>query len=115
MRLELLVTEDDPEAMTVHLRLQQVLGEDAFETSIQLIVVRSADDAEFLAFTGSPTVRVDGVDLYPPSAGGPVGLGRRSYPPDDDLDGAAVSATPGKRLIRRGIEQARGWGHGRYG
>ncbi len=115
MRVELLVTEDDPEAMEVHLVLQQVLGEDAFETAIQLIVVRSVADAEFLSFPGSPTVRIDGIDLYPPSAGGPVGLGRRSYPSDGDLDGPAVSATPGRRLIRRGIEKARGWGHGRYG
>ncbi len=115
MRVELLVTEDDPAAMEVHLLLQQVLGEDAFETAIQLIVVGSIADADFLAFPGSPTVRIDGVDLYPPSAGGPIGLGRRSYPPDEDLDGPPVSAPPGKRLIRRGIELARGWGHGRYG
>lgn len=115
MRVELLVTEDDPGAMEVHLRLQQVLGEDAFETAIQLIVIRSRADAEFLSFPGSPTVRVEGIDLYPPTAGGPAGLGRRSYPSDDDLDGPAVADSPGKRLIRRGIEQARGWGHGRYG
>ena len=114
MRVELLYTEDDPAVMTARQRLVEVLSEDAFETPIQMIAIHSLADARLLAFPGSPTVRIDGEDIDrrdPPA----IGLGRRSYPADDDLDGPDREAIPGKRLIRRAVERARGWGHGRHG
>jgi hypothetical protein len=114
MRVELLYTEADPHYMTVRQRLVEVLSEDAFETPIQMIVVRSEEDAELLGFTGSPTIRIDGADIWPPDDGA-AGLGPRRYPADEDLDGAATEAMPGKRLIRRAVERARGWSHGRPG
>jgi hypothetical protein len=88
-----------------------VLTEDAFETPIQMIAVGSAEDAELLDFRGSPTIRIDGVDIYPPPL--EPGLGPRAYPPDDELDTGPSEPIPGKRLIRRAVERARGWGHGR--
>jgi hypothetical protein len=112
MRVELLYTDADPHYMTARQRLVEVLTEDAFETPIQMIAVGSAADAELLAFTGSPTIRIDGVDIDPGSAGR-IGLGLRDYPPDDDLDGPPSEPIPGKRLIRRAVERARGWGHAR--
>jgi hypothetical protein len=114
MRVELLYWDGDQAYMTARQRLVEVLTEDAFETVIQMIAVNTPADAEFLAFTGSPTIRIDGTDIYPPSAAGPPGLRLRAYPADDDLDGAASEPTPGKRLIRRAVERARGWGHGRH-
>lgn len=105
MRVELLYTEDDPGYMQARQNLVEVLTEDAFETPIQMIAVRSLEDAQLLAFAGSPTIRIDGVDIHPDGATG-VGLGRRDYPGD--------GAVPGKRLIRGAVERARGWGHGRH-
>lgn len=113
MRVELLYWDGDPDYMTARQRLVEVLTEDAFETPIQMISVNSADDAELLAFPGSPTIRIDGEDIFPAGLGGP-GLRRRAYPPDDDLEGPPVEPVPGKRLIRRAVERARGWGHGRH-
>ncbi len=113
MRVELLYWDGDPEYMTARQRLVEVLTEDAFETPIQMISVNSAEDADLLAFPGSPTIRIDGGDIYQDGAGDP-GLHRRTYPPDDDLEGPATEPVPGKRLIRRAVEQARGWGHGRH-
>ena len=114
MRVELLYVESDPNYMTTRQRLVEVLTEDAFETPIQMVAVNSQADAVLLEFIGSPTIRFDGVDIHPdPSA--PAGLGLRAYPHDDDLDGPATEPMPGKRLIRRAIERARGWGHGRSG
>jgi hypothetical protein len=115
MRVELLYTDADPEYMTARQRLVEVLTEDAFETPIQMVAVNSEADAELLEFIGSPTIRIDGVDILP-SAFPPAGrLGRRAYPSDDDLDGPLSESLPGKRLIRRAVERARGWGHGRHG
>jgi len=112
MRVELLYWDDDPNYMTARQRLVEVLTEDAFETPIQMIAVNSPDDAELLGFPGSPTIRIDGVDIHP-SGVAAVGLHLRPYPSDDDLDGPLDQALPGKRLIRRAVERARGWGHGR--
>jgi hypothetical protein len=114
MRVELLYWDRDPHYMTARQRLVEVLTEDAFETPIQMIAVNSDADAELLAFPGSPTIRIDGADIYPRGIG-EIGLGLRAYPPDDDLDGPPAEPVPGKRLIRRAVERARGWGHGRAG
>lgn len=112
MRVELLYWDGDPHYMTARQRLVEVLTEDAFETPIQMIAVNSTADAELLAFPGSPTIRIDGVDIHPAGATG-IGLRTRAYPPDDDHEAPSSEAVPGKRLIRRAVERARGWGHGR--
>jgi len=113
MRVELLYWDGDPSYMTARQRLVEVLTEDAFETPIQMIAVSSAEDMEFLAFPGSPTIRIDGEDIYPEGVGEP-GLYLRGYPTRPDVNaGAATSAVPSKDLIRRAVERARGWGHGR--
>jgi hypothetical protein len=114
MRVELLFTDSDPNYMTARQRLVEVLTEDAFETPIQMIAVSSREDAELLGFIGSPSIRIDGVDILSPNEE-PVGLQLRRYPPDDDLDGPATEPLPGKQLIRHAVERARGWSHGRTG
>jgi hypothetical protein len=103
MRVELLYWDGDSDYMSARQNLVEVLTEDAFETTIQMIAVSSDEDASFLAFPGSPTIRIDGVDID--AAGvGEVGLYRRDY-------GAA--GVPSKDLIRGAVERARGWSHGR--
>jgi hypothetical protein len=113
MRVELLYSDSDPEYMTARQRLVEVLTEDAFETPIQMVAVNSLADAELLEFIGSPTIRIDGADIFPVDGRTP-GLDLRRYPANDDLDGALTEPIPGKRLIRRAVERARGWGHGRH-
>jgi len=103
VRVELLYTDADPVAMTARQRLVEVLLEDAYETPVQMVVVNSIEDAEFLAFPGSPTIRIDGEDIDPEGVGA-VGLGPRSYE-DQPI--------PSVELIRVAIDRARGWSHGR--
>ena len=112
MRVELLYVESDPNYMTARQRLVEVLTEDAFETPIQMVAVNSQADAELLGFIGSPTIRIDGADILPAEGNG--FLGTRAYPADDDPDGPRTQPIPDKRLIRRAVERARGWGHGRH-
>lgn len=104
MRVELLYADDDPASMPARQNLVEVLTEDAFETPIQMVAVASDEDAELLGMHGSPTIRIDGADIEP-AWHGPVGLAPRDYG-----DGSPV---PGKDLIRRAVERARGWSHGR--
>jgi len=103
MRVELLYADGDPAAMPARQNLVEVLTEDAFETPIQMIAVASEADAELLGMRGSPMIRIDGDDVDP-AWDGPIGLGSRRYG-DDGI--------PSKPLIRRAVERARGWGHGR--
>jgi hypothetical protein len=105
VRVELLFADGDPAAMPARQNLVEVLTEDAFETPIQMIAVASEADAELLGMRGSPMIRIDGVDIDP-DWDGPIGLASRAY----DADGV-----PAKPLIRRAVERARGWGHGRRG
>jgi hypothetical protein len=107
MRVELLYVEDDPASMAARQNLVEVLTEDAFETPIQMIVVHGPDDAALLDFRGSPTIRIDGVDIHPESAA-QVGLQPREYPAPD-----GPTPVPDKAIIRRAVERARGWSHGR--
>jgi hypothetical protein len=109
MRVELLFWDADPEYMTARQKLVEVLIEDAFETPIQMIAVSTPEDAEFLAMPGSPTIRIDGADIDPDGAGA-IGLYLRSYAGDGD---EASARTPSKALIRRAVDRARGWSHGR--
>jgi hypothetical protein len=107
MRVELLYADGDPAAMSARQNLVEVLTEDAFETPIQMIAIASDDDAALLGMHGSPTIRIDGMDIDP-DWDGPIGRAPRSY-----ADGEG--SVPGKPLIRRAVERARGWGHGRRG
>ena len=107
MRAELLFWDADPHYMTARQRLVEVLIEDAFETPIQMIAVSTPDDAQFLQFPGSPTIRIDGTDVHPSGVGEP-GLYLRTYPADG---GGPPEHAPSKRLIRGAVETARGWSH----
>lgn len=112
MRVELLYSDSDPHYMTARQRLVEVLTEDAFETTIQMIAVNSVEDAVLLDFRGSPSIRIDGIDIHPEPPSEP-GLRPRAYPGDNDTPAGESEPAPGKRLIRLAVERARGWGHGR--
>jgi hypothetical protein len=105
MRVELLYADGDPAAMPARQNLVEVLTEDAFETPIQMIAIGTEDDAALLGMRGSPTIKIDGADIDP-DWDGPIGLARRTYAGD----GGPI---PDKPLIRRAVERARGWAHGR--
>ncbi len=107
MRVELLYADGDPAAMPARQNLVEVLTEDAFETPIQTIAIGSDEDAQLLGMRGSPTIRIDGVDIDP-DWDGPIGVAPRTY-------GTDSTPVPDKPLIRRAVERARGWGHGRRG
>jgi hypothetical protein len=86
----LLAVEECPHLEQARRDLESVLGGGILETPIQLILVGSADDAEFLGFQGSPTIRVNGDDVVPqPDL--PVALGCRIY---RDAEGRATGSPP---------------------
>ena len=68
---------------------------------VELREVGTEGDAEREGFVGSPTIRIDGVDVAP-AAGEAIGLTCRIYRRRD----GRVSPTPDPRDIRQAIREA---------
>lgn len=103
LRVELLYTLSCPHHERARADLQRILGEYAIETPIQLVPVERIEDAEFLAFAGSPTIRIDGVDLVPPAGDEPPGLGCRAYRQPD----GSISWTVPEQSVRAAVGDRR--------
>jgi hypothetical protein len=79
MRIELLYWEGCPSYPEAKALLQQVLDERGIAEPIAMREVVTREDAEALAFPGSPTIRIDGRDVDPAGAGSPPALSCRVY------------------------------------
>ncbi len=102
MEVQLLVVEGCPHQEQARRDLEAALRGSIIETPIQVVLVGSQDDAEFLRFPGSPTIRIDGEDVDPrPDL--PVGLACRTY---RDATGKTVGSPPIER-IRAAVEARR--------
>ena len=102
LRVELLAVEDCAHIEQARRDLDGVLHKGIVEVPIQLIYVTSQEDAEFLGFQGSPTIRINGEDVSPQPEM-PVALGCRLY---RDSEGGLVGSPP-IELIRAAIEAHR--------
>jgi len=90
LRVELLAVEGCPHLERARRDLDAVLRQGIIEVPIQLIFVSGQDDAEFLGFQGSPTIRVNGEDVVPqPEL--PIALTCRLYL---DGDGRTIGSPP---------------------
>jgi hypothetical protein len=58
------------------------------DVPVTRVQVESETDARASGFAGSPTIMIDGVDLFPGSAVRTDGLACRLYPSSSGLDGA---------------------------
>ena len=100
--VELLTVEDCPHLERAQHDLESILRTGIIEVPIQLIFVTSLDDADFLGFQGSPTIRINGDDVVPqPEL--PVALACRVY---RDADGRTLGSPP-IESIRAAIDSHR--------
>ena len=100
--VELLVVEDCPHLEQARRDLESVLGGGIIEVRVQLVFVSGPDDAGFLGFQGSPTIRINGEDVVPqPEL--PVAFGCRVY---RDAEGRAHGSPP-IESIRAAVEKHR--------
>ena len=65
MKIEILHFDGCPTYRATGETLRQVLAEEGLEADIELVAVNSDEEARRLRFPGSPTIRVDGRDLFP--------------------------------------------------
>ena len=72
MRVEVLLSPGCDHGRRTVALLEELLRQGGHAAVVDTVVVDSAEEARRRAFPGSPTVRVDGVDVEPDA---PVGVG----------------------------------------
>ena len=104
MKIEVLHIADCPNHKPVVERLRDVLCAAGIVDTVTEVEVLSTTDAEKWKFVGSPTVRINGLDIEPEArAAQHFGLGCRSYAEDGHRSGM-----PSKQLIRRALQEMQG-------
>jgi hypothetical protein len=98
MRVSFLYYEECPSHDLALERLREVVAEEGISREVEVINVETEDQARELRFVGSPTIRVDGQDIDPPSDTRYV-LTCRAY----RLEDGRISPLPSKDMIRRAL------------
>ena len=102
MRVELLTTVDCPHAERAEEIARSALADNRHSPAIERVYIGDIDDAAGLGFHGSPTLRIDGIDVVRPPADLPINLGCRLYPQaDGHLDGVIPAETITAEVARR--------------
>lgn len=89
--------------------LKEVLADLGIEAGVELIAVNTDDEAHRLRFPGSPTIRVDGRDLFPTPGREDWRLGCRVYATPEGLKGS-----PTAQMLREALETRRDTCANRY-
>ena len=96
MRVSFLYYEECPSHDLALARLREVMAEEGIPGDVELVKVETEGQARELRFVGSPTIRIDGRDIDPPS-NPRFALTCRVYRLEDDR----ISPLPSKDMIRR--------------
>ena len=98
MKIEVHYFDGCPTYRVAENRLRQVLAEEGIEAEIELVAVNTDEEARKLRFPGSPTIRVDGRDLFPAPERGEWRLGCRVYATPEGLRGS-----PTAKMLREAL------------
>lgn len=102
MKIEVLYVPDCPHVPATLAQLREVLFEEGAAAEVHEVLVRDLATAEALHFRGSPTIRVDGRDLFQDSSSpGVPALTCRLYSSAEEKEIAFAEK------IRRAVREAR--------
>lgn len=103
MKVEVLYLEGCPNHVPTAALVREALTEERVQAEVQEIEVRTREQAETLGFLGSPSVRVNGLDIEVAARGSKsFGLGCRTY-----VVGGRRSGTPSGATVREAIRAGR--------
>jgi hypothetical protein len=108
MKFEVLYFDGCPTYETAAMTLRAVLAEEGMEAEVQLVGVESDEEAGRLRFPGSPTIRVDGEDLFPVTEREYWRLGCRVYATPQGLRGSPTAEMLREALMKVGAGADRG-------
>jgi hypothetical protein len=97
-KVEILYFEGCPTYGAAEKTLRGVLAEQGIEAGVELVAVNTDEEAQRLRFPGSPTIRVDGEDLFPGPERAEYALGCRMYVTREGLGGSPTAEMISKAL-----------------
>jgi hypothetical protein len=103
VEIAFLYFEDCPSHEPALARLREVMAEEGVAVPVAVVRVDTEDQAEALCFYGSPTIRVNGLDIDPPVEDRPA-LTCRVY----ELVDGRISPLPSHEMIRSALRRALG-------
>jgi hypothetical protein len=101
MRVELLWWEGCPSHPETLADLQSILADEGVHREVETVQVVSDDQARAERFAGSPTIRIDGEDIFPCPEAEPFSLTCRVY----RLRDGRPSPTPDPEDLREAIRR----------
>lgn len=101
-RVQLLYWRGCPSHPAALRDLRAALAEAGYGCTVELVEVESEEQAAAESFIGSPTIRIDGMDLVPPPPAEPTGLTCRIYVRRD----GRISPTPDPADLRAAVERS---------
>jgi hypothetical protein len=104
MSIDFLYWEDCPSHERARQMLDEVLHDEGVPANVRVWRVDTMEDAENLAFPGSPTIRVNGVDIDGAESL-PVGLTCRMYFREDGRPSPLPSKDKIVQAVRRAASQ----------
>ena len=106
MKVEVLYFNGCPTYETATKTLRAILAEKGLESDIELVAVDCDEEAQRLKFPGSPTIRVDGRDLFPVPEREDWRLGCRVYATPEGLSGSPSAEMLREALKAKGADGA---------
>ena len=101
MRVELLWWEGCPSHPETRADLQEALAEQGIDAEVEMVEVETDEEARRERFPGSPTIRIDGEDIFPCPDGEPYSLTCRVY----RLRDGRTSPTPDREDLLEAIRR----------
>jgi hypothetical protein len=92
-KIEFLYFEGCPSYKPTLDYLKKVIDEEKIDVNLELVLVESPEDAQKVGFQGSPSIKIDGIDLEDKNDG--FSFNCRLYSVDGKLTG-----TPSKEFIK---------------
>jgi hypothetical protein len=99
VKIEFLYWEECPSHPEALVLLEDILAERGIDAPVEVIHVRTNEDAVEHAFPGSPTIRIDGRDVDPAGADAAPTLTCRVY----RLPNGRPSPVPSRQLLEEAI------------
>jgi len=103
MRVEVLYFDGCPTYLEAEKTLRTVLAQEAAEAVVELVAVNTDEEAQRLRFPGSPTIRVDGEDLFPVPDRAGYALGCRMYATPEGMRGSPTAEMVRASLAERNL------------
>ena len=103
MEIEILYFDECPTYKATEKALREVIAEEGVEARIDLVAINTDEEAQRVRFPGSPTIRVDGEDLFPVPERAEYALGCRMYITHEGLRGSPTSEMLREALTRKEV------------